>query len=118
MTSISTILRAIVAPAFILAAGFAAADSDREALRLALMQPEGGPEAAVSHYEQHGYQRLWASDEAAVALFAALRAAPEHGLPEARYGADRLERMRAEARGAPAQMAAAELAMTRAWRSR
>ncbi len=114
MTSISTILRAIVAPAFILTAGFAAADSDREALRIALMQPESGPEAAVSHYEMHDYRRLWASDEAAAALFAALRSAPEHGLPEARYGVDRLERMRAEALDAPAEMAAAELAMTRA----
>ncbi|MFV0472809.1 MAG: murein L,D-transpeptidase [Pikeienuella sp.] len=91
-----------------------------EALKLALAAPDAAAEATEAHYRESDYRGLWigadGDDGRAQALLAALDAAGGHGLPAAAYRAEALRAaVEAAAAGDPSAVAAAELALTRAF---
>ncbi len=88
-----------------------------EALRTALIAPNAVSDDALLHYEATAYRGVWfdATGDAskATALLETLKAADAHALPIARYKIPLLEAaLNAAASGAPAAVAAAEIALT------
>lgn len=76
-------------------------------------------EALAAWYRQTGYAQVWTAPDQAprrAALFAMLDTAGDHGLPVARYDADGLRRMLAEAR-TEGDMGRADVALSRAYLS-
>lgn len=90
------------------------------ALKVALVGAQTAAEGAKLHYEASGYRGLWISAEGdaarAEALLAALEGAGADALPVERYRVDALRQALETAKGGdPAKVAAAELALTRAF---
>ncbi|MEM7525004.1 MAG: L,D-transpeptidase family protein [Pseudomonadota bacterium] len=96
------------------------ASAGAEALRLALAMPGAASEEARTHYGSSAYRGLWfgpdGDDLAALALLTELEGAAAHGLAPSRYRVGALRAAIVAGRtGAPAAVAAAEVALTAAF---
>jgi L,D-transpeptidase YcbB len=93
------------------------ARADSETFRLTVAEAAADDAAIAAFYAAHGYPTLWTGPEDAArraALFAALGAAADHGLPEARYDAAELRAQFRAVQSEP-QRARLEVAVTRAF---